>query len=189
MSDKRILREFRIICDRKSRLRLLPSLRDKSGKMAWADNFVAHFRKTPNISYHDYLAVLHCDGEGGRIGFKPHPAAGCVTPGPSGSPLTASNCAAEKYTGCSIVEGGAQCTHTDTSRRSPNANFLQLGLGARLLLQALSLPACLPITPFVPRLSFSKAAPAGNQSRVLVLKEVYHKNTKSWVVPPWYRAG
>ena len=34
---------------------------------------------------------------GGRIGFKPHPAPGCVTPGPSGSPLTASNCATENY--------------------------------------------------------------------------------------------
>ena len=88
------LREFRIISDRKSRLRLLPSLRDKSGKRAWADNFVA--LQTLTV-YHDHLAVLQCDWEGGRIGFKPHPAAGCVTPGPSGSPLTASNCATENY--------------------------------------------------------------------------------------------
>ena len=65
------------------------------------------------------------------------------------------------------------CTHTDTSSRSPNANFLQHGLWAP---PPSLIPACLaarqPITPFVSRLNLWKAASAGNQSRVLVLKEV-----------------
>ena len=75
--------------------------------------------------------------------LSPHPAAGCVTPGPSGSPLTAPSYGAGKY--CCAAKCARhrveQCTaHTRTPAARPMPTFSSMGTSSkpypRLLLAA-----------------------------------------------------
>ena len=81
---------------------------------------------------------------GARIGFKPHPAAGCVTPGPSGSPPLQHQAVLRRKIHrflCGNVRGIVEDrvpTHTRTPPARPMPTFSSMG---RRLIQAPTSPA------------------------------------------------